>query len=111
MESYYPLSKYDKMTVKEVIESPEFKKILAAKIKSYNERGGLKSGQRFKRTPYDTLIDRRQFTVEYLSEEFFRIDTGISTLSSNLRRSIGSLVIESAKEAYKQIEKAKGIEK
>lgn len=90
------------MTLKEVIESNEFKGELGAYVRKYNRRG-----EGFKRSPFDGLKDKGLFSVKALSDEFFRIDCGISDLSSSSRRAVYDLVVVTARRAYEKITNAR----
>lgn len=90
------------MTLKEVIESAEFKKELGEYVHRYNNRD-----INLKRTPFDGLKDKGLFTVEALSDEFFRVDCGISDLNSSARRAVSELVIVTARRVFPIIEKAR----
>lgn len=94
------------MTVKEVLERQECKEILGQMIESYNHRPAPEKGRRWRRTPYDNLKDKGLFTSEALTEEFFRVDTGVSDLPKSERTAVGEIVIEAARKAYEKIESA-----
>lgn len=88
------------MTLTDVLNSGEYKRILGEYIRSYirSPKGG------FKRLPQDRLIEMDLFSVETLTEEFYRIDTGISDLPNILRRTVGAIVISAAKKAHRILE-------
>lgn len=93
------------MTVQEVLDTPEFNEEAEKMIQAYKHREQPEYGSRYKRTPFDTLEESGEFTVEALKEEFTRIDTGVSDKPSNTRREVGRFVIAAAKAAYNKIER------
>lgn len=91
------------MTVQEVLDTEIFKEEVEKMISAYKRhQPGL--GVSFKRTHFDALIEAKEFNVEFLRDEFTRIDTGVSDKPANTRREIARFVIIAAKNAYKRIE-------
>lgn len=84
------------MKVKDIIKDEKFNEFLGYEIEAYNRRPLPKEGFKYRRTPFDTLKDGGNFTVEYIREEFVRIANLESTLSAALREAITSLVFKVA---------------
>jgi len=96
----------EQMNFNKLKETKELRECLQSEISSYKNRDlALKSGQRFKRTPFNNLIDRGIFDADFLLDEFTQIQNGTSTENANTRKLISILVLKCAKEAYFKINK------
>ena len=82
------------MNVKDVIESNEFNDYLNKIIIKYNHRPAPPVGKRWSRTPYDSLVDKKIFTVNGLKTEYKRIFAKKSSLSYSGRKAVVKIVNE-----------------
>lgn len=79
-----------------LFENKEFIYFLKEIMESYRDRSGLGQEQKFKRTPYDGLVELGMFTVEGIKSECFKIIEYNSNLSRNKRDAILSIVGKAA---------------
>ena len=85
----------------EIIESPEFKVYICDYIERYNTRPILEEGNRYIRTPWDTLIERGEFNFDSLKEHFIDIAHKASNLSAAQREAIVGLFTSSISKVMK----------
>lgn len=99
-------NKDNKPTLDKVIDSDEFKRLLNNRVQSYLMRPLPQTGLRYKRTPYDYLIDNGLFTVEGIIGEFRKIVEHKSSMSKSVRDcisiTIGGTYIDLMKKLEKQ---------
>ncbi len=84
------------MKVKDIIKDEKFNEFLGYEIEAYNNRPHPKEGYKYRRTPFDTLKDNGNFTVDYIREEFVRVANLESTLPKSLRAAIVGIVFKVA---------------
>ena len=79
-----------------LFENKEFICLLENIMDSYRDRSGLGPEQKFKRNPYDNLIESGMFTIEGIKSECFTIIGSHSNLSRSKRDAILSIVGKAA---------------
>jgi len=94
-----------KVTPEEIGASPELHKHLREAIERYNKQRekGPGEGQRYKRTPYDSLKEKGLFTSKGLALEFNKICNRESKLSHAEREAVVGAVLNAAEKAAKDI--------
>ena len=69
-------------------KNEKFNALLEEEIESYYNRPSPPIGQKYKRTPFDALIEAGKFTVPQLQNEFLKIINNKSTLPRSQRSAI-----------------------
>lgn len=75
-----------------MLNTDEFRKALQANIDKYNNRPAPPQGHHYLRTPYDTIKERGELTVEALPSLYMTIVEKHSTLPSSQRSAIVGIV-------------------
>lgn len=86
----------------DLIKEPTFHTHISNFIKSYMFRPTLPAGQRYKRTPWDSFIDRNEFTPKDIINYFTLILIHESGLSRAQREAVTALCSEGLKWAYQE---------
>ncbi len=85
------------MTTKEILESERFKELLKAEVK--NALANIKS----RRSPIDALKEKGLLSVEKLKDEFLKILTRESSLTSSQRQQVMDLVAPVWKRSFSEL--------
>ncbi|MFV0539561.1 MAG: hypothetical protein ACK5M3_19670 [Dysgonomonas sp.] len=96
------------MTVIEIIQDERFAKYIDGKVQFYNSRPLPTKGMAYRRTPFDTLIEKGLFTSESIIDEFIQVVEKRSKLSSSVRSAVEQLGYQ-AIHHVRQMEKEKKV--
>lgn len=80
------------MTIKEMLNTDEFRKALQADIDKYINRPAPPQGHHYLRTPYDAINERGELTVEALPALYIEVVEKRSKLPSSQRSAITGIV-------------------
>jgi hypothetical protein len=101
-------------TAEEILNHPEFADFVQAEINAYDKSTlptQLKTGKRFKRTPYDALKEQGILTPFAIISEFDKICNKTCMLTSLQRTAIDYLIISAFEKLMKAVEKREKDEK
>ena len=79
-----------------------FRQYLSAEIERIKNHNGvvLPKGQKFARTPYDTLREKQVLHTEIVIEEYMRIMQKTSKLPTGCRNAVSNMVAKATREMY-----------